>query len=153
MKIQLKILAADGEELQRCLIMLMRLSLKGFCNLRRGKDCSKTQYSVFVKRIHQAWNLSLHIMISLSLRSPLVGGTQQRWVNTEGWEYLAEIWMRSQTHVSVISLSSPLRFLPQPHCYYFAYNTPVVNSSKNQRICLIVWHNQPKFCGIVSALA
>lgn len=33
------------------------------------------------------------------------------------------------------------------------YNSPVVNSSKKQRICLIVWHNQPKFCGIVSALA
>lgn len=132
--------------------MLMRLSLKGFCNLRPGKDCSKTQYSVFVKSIHQAGNLTLHIMISLSLQSPLVGGTQQRWVSTEGWEDLTEIWMKIQTHLSVLSLSSPLRQKAQPHRYYFAYNSPV-NSSKKQRICFIVWHNQPKFCGIVSALA
>lgn len=59
-------------------------------------------------------------MISLSLQSPLTGGTQQSWVNTEGWEDMAEIWMRSQTHLSVLSPSSPLRLLPQPHSYYFA---------------------------------
>lgn len=82
-----------------------------------------------------------------------MGGTQQRWVSTEGWEDLAEIWTRSQTHLSVLSPSSPLRLLPQPHSYYFAYNRSVVNSSKKQRICLIVWHNQAKFCGKVSALA
>lgn len=124
------------KELHRCLIILMRLSPKGFCNLRPGKDCSKNQNSVSAKSIYRGWNLTLHIMISL--QSPLEGQTQPKRVNAEAWEDLAEVWIKGQTRISVLSW---LRQNPSPDTYYFAHNNPYIISCQIQRICLTVQHS------------